>query len=175
MAGTEELLARQVGSALKARGLTLAVAEGSTGGRLGEQLTRYSGSSRFFLGGVVTYDYRSRTELLDVPAALLERHGAVSESTAMAMAEGVRRRFASDVAVASTGIAGPSGGTPEKPVGMLWLAVAAPRATTAQRHVVESGTRLQNNREFTRLALQLLLDTVQALSGEANRAHGDDG
>ena len=168
-------MSKLVVTAFKARGLTLAVVEGSTGGRLSEQLTRYSGSSRFFLGGVITYDYRSRTELLGVPAALLERHGAVSESVAKAMAEGVRRRFASDVAVASTGIAGPSGGQPEKPVGLLWLAVATPRATTAQRPVAQDGTRLQNNRQFTRLALQFLLDTVQALSGEVGRAHDDDG
>ncbi len=164
----ELTLARRVARSFRERGLTLSLAEGPTGGRLAERLVRWPGSSGFFLGAVVTYDYRSRVELLGVPQALLETHGAVSEQVAVATAEGARRRFGSDVALASTGIAGPGGGTSAKPVGLLWLAVATGAGTTAQRHQVEGGTRLGVQRRFTILALRCLQGVLEQWNSGAS-------
>lgn len=115
-----------VGEALRARAWSIAVAESCTGGMLGERLTDVAGSSSYVLGGVIAYDNRVKVRELDVPAALLEAHGAVSEPVALAMASHVRTRFGSDVGVGITGIAGPGGGTPAKPVGMVCVAVATP-------------------------------------------------
>lgn len=107
---------------LRRRGLRLAVAESCTGGMLGERITAIAGSSDVFVGGVIAYADDVKAALLDVPRATLETHGAVSEATVRAMAEGATRRFGVECALAVTGIAGPGGGTPEKPVGTVWLA-----------------------------------------------------
>ena len=115
---------------LQARGLTLAVAESCTGGRIAAALTDVPGSSRSFAGGVVAYSNAAKVELLGVDRAALERAGAVSDAVACAMADGARARFGVDIALATTGIAGPDGGTPEKPVGLVWIAIAD--GTTAQ-------------------------------------------
>ena len=117
---------------LQARGLTLAVAESCTGGRIAAALTDVPGSSRSFAGGVVAYleIAAEGRRLLAVDRAALERAGAVSDAVACAMADGARARFGVDIALATTGIAGPDGGTPEKPVGLVWIAIAD--GTTAQ-------------------------------------------
>jgi nicotinamide-nucleotide amidase len=117
---------------LVARGLRAATAESCTGGTVAARLTSVPGASRAFVGGVVAYDNAVKEALLDVPAATLRAHGAVSEATVRAMAEGVLRRLGADVGVATTGVAGPGGGTPEKPVGTVWVAVA----TAAETHAV---------------------------------------
>ncbi|OLD99840.1 MAG: hypothetical protein AUG91_05805 [Actinobacteria bacterium 13_1_20CM_4_69_9] len=109
-----------------ARGLTLATAESCTGGMVAERLTSVPGSSRVFLGGVVAYADEVKKAELGVPAELLERHGAVSAETAAAMAAGARERLGADVAVAVTGIAGPDGGSDEKPVGLVYLHAESP-------------------------------------------------
>ena len=109
-----------------ARGLTLATAESCTGGMVAERLTSVPGSSRVFLGGVVAYADEVKKAELGVPAELLERHGAVSAATASAMAAGARERLGADVAVAVTGIAGPEGGSDEKPVGLVYLHAESP-------------------------------------------------
>jgi nicotinamide-nucleotide amidase len=109
---------------LQERGEMLAVAESCTGGRIAAALTAVPGASNSFAGGAIAYDNAVKSELLDVDPALIERCGAVSEEVALAMANGVRRRLRADVALATTGIAGPSGGTPEKPVGLVWFALA---------------------------------------------------
>lgn len=108
-------------SALLARGWMLATAESCTGGMIAAACTDLSGSSQWFERGFVTYSNAAKTELLGVPAALIAEHGAVSEPVARAMAEGAVQRSAAQVAVAVTGVAGPTGGTPDKPVGTVWF------------------------------------------------------
>jgi PncC family amidohydrolase len=119
---------------LTAAGLTVAAAESLTGGRVAAALTRRPGSSAYFLGSVVAYANAAKTNLLGVPETLLAEHGAVSEACVRAMAEGARRRFKADLAVAVTGIAGPDGGSPAKPVGLVWLAVAGDRGVWTAVH-----------------------------------------
>jgi nicotinamide-nucleotide amidase len=121
--GDHESLPFAVHRLLQASKKTIAVAESCTGGRIAAELTRVPGSSKSFLGDVVAYDNAVKIAQLGVGKAVLAEHGAVSEATALAMARGVRERLQADVALATTGIAGPDGGTPEKPVGLVWFAI----------------------------------------------------
>ena len=122
----ERSVAEIVLDACRARGLSLAAAESCTGGLVAAGLTSVPGSSEVFRGGVVAYDDRVKVEQLGVPEEILAAHGAVSAETAEAMAAGARTAFGADVAVSVTGIAGPGGGTPEKPVGLVFLHAQAP-------------------------------------------------
>ncbi|MCS7239909.1 MAG: CinA family protein [Candidatus Bipolaricaulota bacterium] len=124
----------EVGELLRARGLTLAVAESCTGGLLGMRLTEVPGASDYFRGGLIAYSNAVKQELLGVPGEVLAKHGAVSPECARAMAEGARRLFRVDLALAITGIAGPTGGTPEKPVGLVYIALAHPQGVVVERH-----------------------------------------
>jgi nicotinamide-nucleotide amidase len=117
--------AARVADRLLATGRVLAVAESCTGGWLGKACTDLPGSSRWFAGGVVAYSNRIKAAMLAVDADVLERDGAVSEATVRAMARGALERFGSDLAIAVSGIAGPDGGSPDKPVGTVWFAWAA--------------------------------------------------
>jgi nicotinamide-nucleotide amidase len=119
--------------ACRERGLTLATAESCTGGLVAARLTSVPGSSDVFLGAVVAYADEVKARELDVPAEVLERHGAVSAEAAAAMAAGVRVRLGADVAVSVTGVAGPGGGTPEKPVGLVYLHAEGPEGSLARR------------------------------------------
>lgn len=119
----DQALASAVGETLRARGQTLATAESCTGGLVGQMITEVPGSSDYYLGGIVGYANRVKQDHLGVPGEMLSRHGAVSDAVAGAMAEGCRQRFDSDWAIAITGIAGPGGGTPDKPVGLVFTAV----------------------------------------------------
>jgi nicotinamide-nucleotide amidase len=139
---------------LEAQSLTLALAESCTGGLVAELVTNVPGASRSFLGGVVAYSNGAKTELLGVEPALIERYGVVSAEVARAMAEGARRRFGSGIALALTGIAGPTGGTPEKPVGLVHWAVASDAGVEA-KHAVFSGNREQVRRRSAYAALAL--------------------
>jgi nicotinamide-nucleotide amidase len=138
-------LPEHVGALLATRGKTLAIAESCTGGLAAELLTRIPGSSRYFLGGAVVYANTAKTALLGVPEALLAEHGAVSAEVARAMAEGVRQRLGADLGLAFTGIAGPDGGTEQKPVGLVHWALAS-ASTTVQRERVFIGGRLDIRR-----------------------------
>jgi len=116
---------RIVGNYLQMRGATLAAAESCTGGLLAERITSVSGSSRYFLGGAVVYSNKLKTEIANVPASLIEKRGAVSREVAAALAEGIRARCGATLGIGITGIAGPDGGTPEKPVGLVFHALAS--------------------------------------------------
>ncbi|KPK79937.1 MAG: hypothetical protein AMS25_10840 [Gemmatimonas sp. SM23_52] len=133
-------LAQVVGDLLRERGVTVAVAESCTAGLIARRLTEFPGSSDYFWGGMIVYDDRAKVELLGVSEETLRRHGAVSEETAREMAEGACRRSGSAAAIAVTGIAGPAGGTEEKPVGTVWLAVRLKDKTVAKRRYYP-GTR----------------------------------
>lgn len=139
-----ETLPELVHSQLTAKGKTLATAESCTGGTIASQLTAQAGASRYFRGGVVAYSNEVKECALGVNHSTLEQHGAVSEQTAREMAEGVRKRFDSDYAIATTGIAGPDGGTPTKPVGTVWIAVAR-RTHTEAALLSFPGRRRQQN------------------------------
>ena len=151
----------QLATALLARRQTLATAESCTGGLVGAALTGRPGSSAWYLGGVVAYANELKIRLLGVPAEILAAHGAVSLETARAMAAGARAATGADFAVAITGIAGPSGGTPEKPVGLVFIGVAAPHGTATFKHHF-SGSRAEIRQAATEAALRHLLDAVEA-------------
>ncbi|MBF0485771.1 MAG: nicotinamide-nucleotide amidohydrolase family protein [Candidatus Omnitrophica bacterium] len=121
---------------------TLATAESCTGGLVAHTLTNIPGSSDFFMAGIVSYANTSKTQLLGVSPLLIKKHGAVSAVVAKAMAEGVRKRIKTDFGIGITGIAGPTGGTPKKPVGLVFIAVAASPRTVVKKFIFK-GTRLQ--------------------------------
>lgn len=146
----------EVGDLLSQRGWTLAVAESCTGGLLGHRITNVSGSSAYFEGGVLSYSNEAKELILGVPRETLVQHGAVSGETALAMARGARRLFGTDIAVAITGIAGPAGGTPDKPVGLVYTALAAAAAELLEEHLW-SGDRAANKQQSAEAALELLL------------------
>jgi len=151
-----ESLEQIVGYWLQMRNATVAVAESCTGGLLAERLTSISGSSRYFPGGAVVYSNALKTELAGVPAEMIDRHGAVSREVAAALAEGIRYRCESTLGVGITGVAGPTGGTPEKPVGLVFHAVASSTGTeVVQRNF--PGDR----RRIRRFASTMALDMVR--------------
>jgi PncC family amidohydrolase len=122
---------RKLGKALRKKKLTLAVAESCTGGLIGGAITGVAGSSDYFQGGVISYDNRIKAQVLGVPQRVLDKHGAVSAQTVVAMARGVRKLMRTDCAIAVSGIAGPGGGTKEKPVGLVYLGIAIRRRAYA--------------------------------------------
>jgi PncC family amidohydrolase len=153
-------LEEKIGQQLLAQGLTLATAESCTGGLVAHRLTNISGSSAYFLGGFVTYSNEAKERFVGVRHETLLDHGAVSEETAREMARGARQEMGVDVAVAITGIAGPTGGTPEKPVGLVYVALSAVD-TELCRRFVWSGDRVSNKIESAEAALQLVSDYLQ--------------
>ncbi len=148
-------LAARVGALLIQKGWTLATAESCTGGLISHQLTNVPGSSAYFIGGVVAYANRVKEELLGVSKELLQTHGAVSAEVALAMAQGIQRLLATDIGLAVTGIAGPSGGTPEKPVGTVFIAITTPKNREV-RHLLSAADREGNKRFSAEAALRLL-------------------
>jgi PncC family amidohydrolase len=149
-----------IGDILRQRGLKLVTAESCTGGLIGSRLTDVSGSSEYFLGGVAAYAYEVKVKLLDVSWDTLNIYGAVSRETVLEMARGAQNRIGGDIAVSVSGIAGPGGGTPEKPVGTTWIGLAAKDgAWTKEFHF--SGNREQNKSSAADAALQFVLDYLQ--------------
>ena len=145
----------ELGKLLSARGMTLATAESSTGGLVAHCITSVSGSSGYYLGGFVTYSNEAKETLLGVDRETLIAHGAVSEETAREMARGARERLGADLGIATTGIAGPSGGTEDKPVGLVYVALSAADAEICQRHVWQ-GDRAANNEQSAEAVLRLI-------------------
>lgn len=151
-------LATRLVALLSDRGLTLAVAESCTGGLIGSLITDVPGSSACFLGGIVPYSNDAKEALLEVPKQTMVQYGSVSAETALAMARGARERFGSDIAVGVTGITGPGGGTAEKPVGLVHIAVLGPAAAFREERYVWNGDRVENKRQSAEGALRLLLE-----------------
>lgn len=162
--GDEASLENEVVTLLTERGLTLATAESCTGGNVAARVVSVTGASACFRGSVVAYANDVKEKVLGVSGEDLERHGAVSEPVVRQMAEGVRRLLGADYGVATSGVAGPTGGTPEKPVGTVWIAVASPEGTVAERFVF-SFTRERNIDKATMKALGMLLERVKASRG----------
>ncbi len=152
-------LAERIQATCLGLGTTLATAESCTGGLIGHLLTEVAGSSGYYRGGAISYSDEVKRTALDVPAQALEAHGAVSAQVAVAMAEGARRAFDADIAIAVTGIAGPSGGTEQKPVGLTYVAVADAQGHDVRRHQW-SGERSANKVDSARAALDLLLERL---------------
>ena len=154
-----EAVALKLGRALHVRGWRVAAAESCTGGWIAKVLTDVAGSSQWFDGGVVAYSNAAKAALLGVSSDVLATHGAVSEETVRAMAEGARSRFSADLAVAVSGIAGPGGGTADKPVGLVHFAWAGPDGVTVAKRIY-AGSREAVRRQTVALALERLVDLV---------------
>jgi PncC family amidohydrolase len=150
----------RVGDLLRARGWKLATAESCTGGLIANRITDVPGSSDYFLGGVAAYAYEAKVGLLGVSWDTLKAYGAVSRETVLEMARGARKALNADVAISVSGIAGPGGGLPNKPVGTTWFGLAAPDGEWAYLHQFE-GDRIQNKSFAADTALQILIDYLE--------------
>jgi PncC family amidohydrolase len=155
-----ESLEERVKVVFTAKQLTIATAESCTGGLLAGRITEVSGSSAYFVGGVVSYSYSAKEALLGVDHDTLLREGAVSEAVARQMARGARTRLQTDVAVSITGVAGPTGGTPDKPVGLTWIGLSDSTGERAERFVWE-GDRGENREQSVEAALQMLIEWAE--------------
>ena len=150
-------LEAQVGKLLKERGLKLSLAESCTGGLIGDRITNLPGSSDYFMGSVVAYAYEAKAALLGVSWDTLNSRGAVSRETVLEMARGARQVLSTDIAVSVSGIAGPGGGTDEKPVGTTWIGLVTGDGQWT-KHFQFPGDRSQNKSAAADAALQILLD-----------------
>ena len=149
-----------IGDLLRQRNVTLVSAESCTGGLIADRITNVPGSSKYFLGGIVAYAYEAKVALLNVSWDTLKAYGAVSSEVVLEMARGARTAFNADLAVSVSGIAGPGGGLPEKPVGTTWIGLSTPDGEWS-REFVWSGDRLQNKALSAEAALQLVLDYLK--------------
>lgn len=148
------------GEYLQAQGLCLAVAESCTGGLIGHRLTNVPGSSTYFMGGVISYANEAKMRLLGVSEDTLDKYGAVSMETVLEMARGVRLALPADIGISVSGIAGPSGGTADKPVGTTWIGFSSTKAEDARQYRFQ-GERLAIKEQAAEAALQLLVDHLQ--------------
>ena len=153
---------KMISDLLKKKNITIATAESCTGGLIAHSLTNISGSSEYFDRGFITYSNNAKIESLDVSKKLLENHGAVSEEVAEAMANGVRTKSKVDIGISTTGIAGPTGGTIEKPVGLVYIAISSNEKTIVKK-IQFSGDRHQNKENTCNAALQMLYDIIKKL------------
>jgi nicotinamide-nucleotide amidase len=155
----DEQTLKRVSDLLKQRNFTIANAESCTGGLIAHYLTNISGSSDYFDRGVVSYSNEAKIELLDVSEDLIIKYGAVSNQVAQAMAEGIRKKSNVDIGISTTGIAGPTGGTNEKPVGLVYISISTSDETIVQKFQF-SGDRLQVKESTCNAALQMLLNIL---------------
>lgn len=155
------VLEEEVGALLRKHNLTLAVAESCTGGLIANRLTDIPGSSDYFDRGFITYSIRAKHELLDVPMTIIEKFGVVSSQTAFAMAEGARKKGKTDLGMGVTGIAGPTGGTSEKPVGLVYIAVAYDRGNICKEFNFK-GSRKEIKEKASDEALKLIKEYLVA-------------
>ena len=157
----EKSLEKQAGVLLEQQGLKLAVAESCTGGLISHLITNVAGASNYYLGGVTSYANQVKVGVLGVSPSTIEQHGAVSAETVLEMARGVRKVLGADVGVAVSGIAGPSGGTPQKPVGTVWVGLSSAKDEFA-RHFLWQGDRLAIKKQSAQAAFSLLIEFLQA-------------
>lgn len=149
-----------VGQLLRDKGLNLATAESCTGGLIADRITNVPGSSEYFRGGIVAYAYEAKVALLDVSWDTLRTYGAVSKETVVEMARGARVALGADIAVSVSGIAGPGGGLPDKPVGTTWIGLSTTEGDWAREYLWD-GDRLQNKVLSANAALELLKDYLE--------------
>ena len=150
---------KQLFDRLEDNGLTISVAESCTGGMICNLITNTPGSSRYFMGGVVSYSNESKIDILGVDKDLIIKYGAVSKQVASQMAKGVRRITNADIGISTTGIAGPEGGTPEKPVGLCYIGISTGNSTNARKFIFQ-GNRLQIKKSATNQAIENLLSIL---------------
>lgn len=146
-----------VGQKLRDKNLTLGSAESCTGGQIADRLTNVAGSSNYFEGGIVAYAYKAKVSLLNVSWDTLRKYGAVSEEIVIEMARGARTALGTDIAVSVSGIAGPGGGLPDKPVGTTWIGLSVKEGDWARKFRFD-GDRLQNKNKSVDAAFQMVLD-----------------
>lgn len=158
----QDTLESRVGKLLREFGWRLAVAESCTGGLISHRLTNVPGSSTYYTGGLVTYAYEAKVRMLGVRWDTLEAHGAVSREVVLEMARGAKKAMGADVGLAVSGIAGPGGGTPEKPVGTTWIGLSLPDEDLAWRYQWQ-GDRLQVKEQSAQEALRLLISRLERL------------
>lgn len=154
------MIEAQIGEMLKAKKLTLATAESCTGGLIGDRITNISGSSGYYLGGIISYSNQAKMQFLKVQEQTLIDFGAVSEQTAREMALGAKTIFQATLAISVTGIAGPGGSTSEKPVGLTYIGLAAPENIIVKRFVWK-GNRVENKEASAEAALNMILEYLQ--------------
>ncbi len=155
----DEKLIKKVSEILVEKKLKTATAESCTGGLIAHTFTNISGSSDYFERGVVTYSNRAKIDLLDVFKDILIKHGAVSKPVAKAMAEGIRKKSKVDIGIATTGIAGPTGGTDEKPVGLVYIAVSNSKETIVKKFNFK-GNRIENKYSACNAAFEMIHDAI---------------
>ena len=160
MIDTKEI---QLGQLLSDSGLTISVAESFTGGMIGHVITNAPGSSRYFEGGVIAYANEVKMEILGVSEQTLIDHGAVSRETVLEMARGVRAALNTDIGISSSGIAGPEGGSAQKPVGMAWIGLSASNTEYAEQFLFQ-GDRLQIKEQGVQTAIQRVIDFLVKMS-----------
>ncbi|MFZ5857451.1 MAG: CinA family protein [Chloroflexota bacterium] len=149
-----------IGQLLRARGLKLATAESCTGGLIADRITDVPGSSEYFLGGFVSYAYEAKVACLGVSWDTLQKHGAVSRETVLEMARGARKALGADIAISVSGIAGPGGGLPEKPVGTTWIGLVTPEGESAEVFYWK-GDRRMNKEESAQQALKMVIEYLE--------------
>ncbi len=153
---------------MRQRGLSLATAESCTGGLIADRITNIPGSSEYFTGGVVVYAYEAKVALIHVSWDTLRKYGAVSRETVIEMARGVRTALGADIGLSVSGIAGPGGGLPDKPVGTAWIGMSANDGDWA-RTFIWDGDRRQNKENSAQAALQFVLDYLGGKMGDETR------
>ena len=156
----DENLVIKVSGLLKQKKFFIATAESCTGGLIGHTLTNISGSSEYFERGVISYSNESKNQLLDVPENIIKTYGAVSSQVAKSMAEGIKNNSNVDIGISTTGIAGPTGGTKDKPVGLVYIGVAFKDKTIVKKFKFK-GDRLENKESTCNAALQILFDLIK--------------
>lgn len=153
----------KIGEILQNNSMTMSTAESCTGGMIGMQATEIPGSSKWYKGGIISYTDEIKQSLLNVPKIILKKHGAVSETTAKLMAEGVKEQLKTDYAISVTGIAGPGGATREKPVGLVYIGIATPEITIVKKHIFK-GDRQSVREQATNKGSRYLLEELYKLN-----------